>query len=514
MTRVTISVITLLLIALPHGASADFPDVPQHYQYSEAINWMQFKGTVHGNPDGTFRPDDTITRAAFTKIIVEASGLADDMELCDVQQLPFTDVDLSAWYAPYMCIAYQEGIMKGYEDATVRPAAQINSAEAAKILSVAFSLTDVTDAYVWYRPYFEALEKIRAIPQTVLSLDQFITRGEMAEMVYRIVVGANTSTPYTPFMEIDPENARPIQKLFYNKPANILVPLPHDVFEIPDGYGQFDATESLLFSLDNLKISPITQGFVAPDEEAQRIAALPLSEYTDFIRQKNKESIVFEYRGLPVAGRHVPLMYMTEFSNESGGMVFEEAPAGVAIFTDGNTKYRAIIRGDLPLFRHLGNQWQKSISYGTTILRLLQFSRPPYMAPPRPADDKSISRNIQRLRDLQELKEEYAVGNLDLPVGYLEHAKPICQPTATQKQCSNLGGVYTGVYLDEGVSRLPQDPFEESDLLTGYYAYERENSNHTIYVYAPYAELGEWIMYFYPALSYDQEYQEIPQAIQ
>ena len=55
---------------------AFFSDVMDH-QYVESILSIQDRDIVQGYPDGTFRPDQGITRAEILKIILEAKIPAD-----------------------------------------------------------------------------------------------------------------------------------------------------------------------------------------------------------------------------------------------------------------------------------------------------------------------------------------------------------------------------------------------------------------------------------------------------
>jgi hypothetical protein len=61
-----------IFILSASNASASFSDTGGHI-YEEGINYTQENGIVQGYNDGTFKPDNTINRAEFTKIIVEAN---------------------------------------------------------------------------------------------------------------------------------------------------------------------------------------------------------------------------------------------------------------------------------------------------------------------------------------------------------------------------------------------------------------------------------------------------------
>lgn len=58
------------VLFIPFIASADFKDVGASVKYSASINALQQAGVIGGYPDGTFRPNQTINRAELMKILV------------------------------------------------------------------------------------------------------------------------------------------------------------------------------------------------------------------------------------------------------------------------------------------------------------------------------------------------------------------------------------------------------------------------------------------------------------
>jgi hypothetical protein len=169
---------------MPVAASAAFSDVPSLHPNADAIAYVKAEGIVEGYADGTFKPDQTINRAEFTKIILIAIGGDSD---CSTSA--FRDVPLRTWFAPYVCGAKAHRLIDGYPDGTFRPSVNINFAESAKIITQAFDMTNnPTD--IWYEGYVRALADAKAIPTSISSFDKNITRGEMAEMIYRLKAGA------------------------------------------------------------------------------------------------------------------------------------------------------------------------------------------------------------------------------------------------------------------------------------------------------------------------------------
>lgn len=174
----------LVVLLFPVTALASFSDVPTAHTNKEAIEYVQSQGIVQGYPDGTFRPDRTINRAEFMKILI-GSFLTDDLSIpCDVSGV-FADVEPNAWYHRPICMAYRSFWITGYPDGKFRPAQAINFVEASKILTKTYSIP-ITASTPWYKSAVLALEERKAIPISITSFDQLITRGEMAEMVYRL----------------------------------------------------------------------------------------------------------------------------------------------------------------------------------------------------------------------------------------------------------------------------------------------------------------------------------------
>lgn len=177
---------------------APFSDVPSTHPNSEAIDYVQAQAIVEGYPDGTFRPDKLINRAEFTKIIIGAQFEKAAIDDCIAKNTEagwpfvfFPDVTKEAWFAKYICVAKMNDIVKGYPDGTFKPANDINFSEASKIIVNAFGIPVETDA-VWYKPFVEKLGLAHAIPTTIATFDQKLTRGEMAEMVYRLKADLTT----------------------------------------------------------------------------------------------------------------------------------------------------------------------------------------------------------------------------------------------------------------------------------------------------------------------------------
>ena len=160
---------------------ATFSDIPATHPNYEAINYIHNQNIVEGYSDGTFRPDNLINRAEFTKIIVETFNRGQG-----VGSNCFPDVGTD-WYAKYVCFSKTHNIISGYPDGNFRPANNINFVEIAKILVNIKGFSIMSNPDTWYKPYVEKLAELKAIPDSITHFDQNVTRGEMAVMIYRLV---------------------------------------------------------------------------------------------------------------------------------------------------------------------------------------------------------------------------------------------------------------------------------------------------------------------------------------
>lgn len=169
------------------GGDMVFTDVVPQDDFYTAINYVESEGIVNGYGDGTFGPSDLINRADFVKILMEAVYSDSEIGGCDPEKV-FSDVPAGIYFADYVCIAVNEKIVTGYSDGTFLPGNYINFAEAAKVIVKAFDYdTSEYDDAEWFTEFVSYLQEHKAIPKSVGTLGDYLTRGEMAEMIYRLL---------------------------------------------------------------------------------------------------------------------------------------------------------------------------------------------------------------------------------------------------------------------------------------------------------------------------------------
>lgn len=116
------------------AAGTELNDVSGHWA-GEDINRLVALGCINGYPDGTFRPDNKITRAEFVKVLITALG-EDKM-----QGSTFIDTG-SHWSEPYIKAALERGIIElpDYYNNRFQPDVNITRGEMAKMVALGMGL--------------------------------------------------------------------------------------------------------------------------------------------------------------------------------------------------------------------------------------------------------------------------------------------------------------------------------------------------------------------------------------
>jgi len=134
-TKKVLSLILALVMVLSvasFAGAATPSDVPT--DLAPAVSRLVGLGILTGYPDGTFKPDNPITRAEFATVAVRAMGLEKTADLLANVPSKFSDVKVTDWFNKYVNVATNQGILKGYPDGTFKPNNNITQAEALTIV--------------------------------------------------------------------------------------------------------------------------------------------------------------------------------------------------------------------------------------------------------------------------------------------------------------------------------------------------------------------------------------------
>jgi len=93
-----------------------FTDIDGHWARDEIL-WSASREIINGYNDGSFKPDEVLTRAMFATLLTNLA--ADDLSACT--ERVFSDVDPDSWFGPSIAWAYENGIVTGRGDGTFDP---------------------------------------------------------------------------------------------------------------------------------------------------------------------------------------------------------------------------------------------------------------------------------------------------------------------------------------------------------------------------------------------------------
>lgn len=117
-------------------AAISFPDVSASYWGYDEIAKGVYAGYINGDESGKFNPDAPLTREEAASIICRIKGLAPNQSASS----NYTDSSrIASWAAPYVGAATQFGYMQGNGDGTFNPTKALTRAEAATVLAKAES---------------------------------------------------------------------------------------------------------------------------------------------------------------------------------------------------------------------------------------------------------------------------------------------------------------------------------------------------------------------------------------
>ncbi|WP_082053102.1 S-layer homology domain-containing protein [Gordoniibacillus kamchatkensis] len=172
-----------------------FSDISGHWAEAN-IKQAVDAGIVNGYPDGTFKPDRTVTRAEFAVILMNVLKPQGDGAA-----LTFTDkAKIGTWAQKSVAQAVYAGIISGYEDGSFRPDAEITRPEMAVMIASALGqssgsaattgFADDKDIPVWAKGAVAAMKKLGIIEGK--GADQFApvdktTRAEAVTVLLKML---------------------------------------------------------------------------------------------------------------------------------------------------------------------------------------------------------------------------------------------------------------------------------------------------------------------------------------
>jgi len=171
-------VLSLVLGSFGMAFAAPLSDVAGE-DFEDAVNVLTELGVVKGYPDGTYKPDNIVTRAEMAVIVVSALGLADYA----TGTAKFSDM-AGHWSNGFVAYATSLGVIAGYPDGTFKPDNTVTYDEAATMLVAALGYTPDSLVGTWPANYVTKA-KVLGILDGIKGGAVGANRGDIATMTYQ-----------------------------------------------------------------------------------------------------------------------------------------------------------------------------------------------------------------------------------------------------------------------------------------------------------------------------------------
>lgn len=158
---------TLLLPSIAFAGEKPYSDI--YHNHFEAIYWTKEWGIFEGYPDGSFKPENEISRADLTKALVLSVLTEDEVASCaEGTEWTFTDVPTDEWYTDYVYCAKAKGWISGDDGKnTLRPGDPALMGETFKaIVESQYGTPDASyEGDQWYDRYYNFLVDYQIIEE-------------------------------------------------------------------------------------------------------------------------------------------------------------------------------------------------------------------------------------------------------------------------------------------------------------------------------------------------------------
>ncbi|MEH1950879.1 MAG: DUF1565 domain-containing protein [Nostoc sp.] len=192
-------------VDVPPGGPVAFKDVPANYWAKTYIEALASQNIIAGFPDGSFKPNEPVTRAQFATIVTKALTPA-----AKRPAIQFKDVASNFWAYAAIRSAYQSQFVSGYPDGTFKPQQQIPRVQALVALANGLGLTASNQNILSFYTDAAQIPNYAIAPVAAATARQLVinyptvkqlnpnrqaTRAEVAAFVYQALVNAGRAQP-------------------------------------------------------------------------------------------------------------------------------------------------------------------------------------------------------------------------------------------------------------------------------------------------------------------------------
>ncbi|WP_254445304.1 S-layer homology domain-containing protein [Anabaena sp. UHCC 0204] len=217
---ITSTAVIPFVITTPAFAQTSFNDVQSNYWASQFIQELSRREIIAGFPDGSFRPEEAVTRAQFAAMLNKAFNKS-----AQRQGIRFNDVATNFWAYNAIQQSYVTGFLSGYPGNRFEPnqaiprqqvlvslANGLNYSPSANINSILQTFNDASNIADYARsPIAAAVERRMVVNYpnvNFLNPTTNATRAQVAAFIYQALVSSNQASainsPYIVALQTTP----------------------------------------------------------------------------------------------------------------------------------------------------------------------------------------------------------------------------------------------------------------------------------------------------------------------
>ncbi|MEH2348288.1 MAG: S-layer homology domain-containing protein [Nostoc sp.] len=202
----TVGTVAPFITASPSLAQTTFSDVSSNYWASQFIQQLSQRGVIAGFPDGSFRPEEAVTRAQFAAMVNKAFQKSQQRS-----PINFADVPSNYWASSAIQQAYTIGFLSGYPGNRFEPNQAIPRQQVLVSLAngLEYSPSGNTESTLQYFNDASTIASYARSPIAAATEKQIVvnypnvkflnptataTRAQVAAFIYQALVSSNQAS--------------------------------------------------------------------------------------------------------------------------------------------------------------------------------------------------------------------------------------------------------------------------------------------------------------------------------
>ena len=159
-------------------------------KYETAVKSLVDLGIISGYPDGTFKPDNAISRSELSKLLVISYGLEKNVK-SHMGKTQFSDVNAvnNHWASGYINLSTDYKFVTGYPDGTFKADNTVTYAEAMTMCVRVLGYSKEAESKgTWPTNYINKAQDLKLTKNiSIKSYDKEATRGDIAILIWNMI---------------------------------------------------------------------------------------------------------------------------------------------------------------------------------------------------------------------------------------------------------------------------------------------------------------------------------------